>query len=47
MNAMGTKIDAGFGGGDKGAGMGEQGEEGDLADVGAFAGHVGSGDEEE
>ena len=31
-------------GGDKGAGLGEEGEEGDLADVGGFAGHVWAGD---
>jgi hypothetical protein len=38
-------IDAGLGGGDEGTRMSEEGEEGDLADIGAFAGHIGSGDE--
>ena len=33
--------------GDKAAGLGEEDEEGDLADVGAFAGHVGAGEDDE
>lgn len=39
------EADAGTSGGKEGAGVGEEGEEGDLTDVGAFAGHVGAGDQ--
>ena len=41
------EADLGGGGGDEAAGLGEKDEQGDLADVGAFAGHVGSGEDDE
>ena len=41
------QAQAGGGGGDEGAHLGQDDDEGDLADVGGFAGHVGAGDDEE
>jgi len=41
------EADGGGFGGDEEAGLGHEDEEGDLADVGGFAGHVGAGDQVE
>jgi hypothetical protein len=39
-----AESDGGLFGGDEAAGVGEEGDEGGLSDVGGFAGHIGSGD---
>ena len=41
------QSDLGFSRGNEAAGLGEEDKEGDLADVGAFAGHVGAGEDDE
>ena len=45
-NAVGEADVGGFGG-DEGPDLGHQGDEGDLADIGRFAGHVRSGEDDE
>jgi len=42
-----TSPDLGLGRGNEAAGLGEEDEESDLANVGAFAGHVGAGENDE